>query len=53
MEIEQLQQVYKNQLLRVGVDPLKVEQAIQILTREELQMISQILPTYAVDFPDN
>jgi len=51
MTTEKLKQSYKEQLVRVGVDPHKAEQAAKLLTGEELQMISEIWPGWAAVFP--
>jgi LDH2 family malate/lactate/ureidoglycolate dehydrogenase len=46
METQDLQQFYKEQLIRVGIDSQKAEQVTKVLTREELQLIRQILPSF-------
>lgn len=51
MKTEKLEQSYKEQLVRVGVDPHRAEQAARLLTREELQLISEIWPGWAAVFP--
>lgn len=48
METEKLKQLYKNQLIRAGVDSHKAEQAAQNLTGEELQLICEIWSDWAV-----
>ncbi len=51
MKTEALEQSYKEQLVRVGVDPQRAEQAAKLLTREELKLISEIWPGWAAVFP--
>lgn len=51
MEIEKLKQSYKKQLLQAGVDAHIAEQAIQNMTREELQLIREIWSEWTLVLP--
>lgn len=51
MKTEELEQSYKEQLVRVGVDPHRAEQAAKLLTGEELRLISEIWPGWGAVFP--
>jgi len=51
MKTEALEQSYKEQLVRVGVDPQRAEQAAKLLTGEELRLISEIWPGWGAVFP--
>ncbi len=42
MTCEQLQQSYQQQLVKAGVSQHKAEQAARTLSRQELQIISEI-----------
>ena len=53
MEAEMLKQSYKQQLVKAGVDFHRAEQAANILTWEELQLISEIWPEWAAAFYEN
>ena len=50
MQAEILKQSYKQQLLKAGVDFHRAEQAADILTWEQLQLISEIWPEWAAAF---
>ena len=50
MKAEMLKQSYKQQLVKAGVDFYRAEQAANILTWEELQLISEIWPEWAAAF---
>lgn len=50
LKTEKLEQSYKNQLVKVGVDFQKAEQAAKTLTGEELLLISEIWPEWAAVF---
>lgn len=45
-----LEQLYKDQLVRVGVDLRRAEQAAKALTREELLLVGDIWPEWAIAF---
>lgn len=47
MKTEKLEQSYKEQLIRTGVDPHRAAQAAKTLTWDELQFISDIWPEWA------
>ena len=47
MQAEVLKQSYKQQLVKAGVDFHRAEQAANILTWEDLQLISEIWPEWA------
>lgn len=51
MKTEKLRQSYKEQLVRVGVDPHRAEQAAKVLSGEELRLISEIWPSWGAVFP--
>jgi len=51
MEVEELKQSYKNQLIKVGVDLNKAEQAINNLKDEELQLIREIWSDWTTVLP--
>ena len=48
MDTKKLKQLYKNQLLRVGIDARKAERAAKNLTREELKLIHEIWPAWHI-----
>ena len=50
MEANKLRQSYKDELIKVGVEPYRAEQAAQTLTRDELQMIGDIWSEWAALF---
>ena len=50
MKTETLKHFYKDQLVKAGVAPQRAEQAAQILTSEQLQLISEIWPEWAATF---
>lgn len=50
MEVEELKQSYKNQLMRAGVDFHKAEQAVNNIKDEELQLIREIWSDWTVVF---
>ena len=50
MKPEKLEQSYKHLLVKAGVDFHKAEQAAKILTKEELQLISDIWPAWGIAF---
>ncbi len=47
MSVKNLNQLYCEQLLKVGVTPQKAEYAAKILTREELQLIREVWSEWA------
>lgn len=47
MDLPKLKQSYQEQLVKVGVQPLKAEQAAKILSEEELKFISDRWPEWA------
>lgn len=50
MKTEKLEQSYKDQLVKAGVDFHRAEQAAKILSREELKLIGEIWPEWAAVF---
>jgi ATP-dependent protease HslVU (ClpYQ) peptidase subunit len=50
LKTEKLEQSYKDQLVKAGVDFQRAEQASKVLTREELLLVSEIWPEWAVVF---
>lgn len=50
MKTEKLEQSYKDQLVKAGVDLHRAEQAAKVLSKDELQLISDIWPEWAVVF---
>jgi hypothetical protein len=50
MKTEKLEQSYKDQLIKAGVDNDRASQAAKILSRDELQLISEIWPEWAEVF---
>jgi lipopolysaccharide/colanic/teichoic acid biosynthesis glycosyltransferase len=50
MDLLRLKQSYQEQLVKVGVHPLKAEQAAKTLSVEELSLISDIWPEWATIF---
>lgn len=50
MKTEQLEQSYKDQLVKAGVDSHRASLAAKSLSRDELQLISEIWPEWAVAF---
>lgn len=48
MKTEKLERSYKDQLVKAGVPPHKAEQAAKTLTNEQLQLIGDIWPEWAV-----
>lgn len=44
MELQQLQQIYLEHLLRIGLQMQQAEKLLQDLTQEQLLLICQILP---------
>lgn len=53
MEIEKLKQSYKNQLVKAGVDLRRAEQVVRNVTLEELQLILEIWPEWALVLEKN
>lgn len=53
MEIEKLKQSYKNQLVKAGVDLCRAEQVVRNVTLEELQLILEIWPEWALVLEKN
>lgn len=50
MEVEELKQSYKNQLMRAGVDFHKAEQAVSNMKDEDLQLIREVWSDWTVVF---
>lgn len=50
MKTDRLEESYKNQLIGAGVSFLKAEQAARLMTWEELRLIGEIWPDWAVTF---
>lgn len=50
LKINKLQQAYMDQLLKAGVDFQRAEQAAIGVTREELLLICEIWPEWAIAF---
>lgn len=50
MEVEDLKQSYKNQLIKAGVDLYRAEQAINNIKDEELQLIREFWSDWSVVF---
>lgn len=50
MKTETLKHFYKDRLVKAGVAPQRAEQAAQMLTDEQLQLISDIWPEWAATF---
>lgn len=50
LKTEKLEQSYKNQLVKVGVDFQRAEQAARALSGEELLLVSEIWPEWATVF---
>lgn len=50
MDLLRMKQSYREQLVKVGVHPLKAEQAAKTLSAQELQMIGDIWPEWATIF---
>ena len=50
MKTEKLKQSYKDQLVKVGVDPHRAENAANVLTSEQLQLIGEIWPEWTTVF---
>jgi hypothetical protein len=50
MKTEKLEQSYKEQLVKAGVATYRAEQAAKTVTREQLQLISEIWPEWASTF---
>lgn len=50
MEVEELKQSYKNQLIKAGVDFQRAEQAINNIKDEELQLIREFWSDWTVVF---
>lgn len=46
MDLLKLKQSYQEQLIKVGVHPLKAEEAAKLLSKEELQFIGDIWPEW-------
>jgi hypothetical protein len=47
MDLIRLKQAYQEELVKVGIDPLKAEQTAKILSVEELKLIGDIWLTWA------
>ena len=47
LKTEKLEQSYKDQLVKVGVDFQRAEQASKVLTSEQLLLVSEIWPEWA------
>ncbi len=50
MKTDRLEESYKNQLIGAGVGFRKAEQAARLMTWEELRLIGEIWPEWAVTF---
>jgi len=50
MKTQKLENSYKDQLVKAGVAPHRAEQAAKNLTKEQLQLISEIWPEWAFAF---
>lgn len=50
MKTEKLEQSYKEELVKAGVDFHRASLAAKSLSRDELQLISEIWPEWAVVF---
>jgi len=50
METAKLQKAYRTQLIQVGVNSHRAEQASRALTKTDLQLIGEIWPEWAVIF---
>lgn len=50
MKTETLKHFYKDRLIEAGVAQERAEQAAQILTSEQLHLISEIWPEWAATF---
>jgi len=50
MKTDRLEESYKNQLIGAGVNLYEAEQAARLLTWEELRLIGEIWPEWAVTF---
>jgi hypothetical protein len=50
MKAKNLEQLYIDQLIKAGVSAAKAEQAARMLTREQLQLISEIWSDWATAF---
>lgn len=50
MKTEKLEQSYQEQLVKAGVDLHRASQAAKSLSRDELQLIGEIWPDWAVSF---
>lgn len=51
METQKLKQSYKNLLVRAGVDSQRAEYVVKNMTKEELQLIYDTWPEWAVVLP--
>ncbi len=50
MKTNRLKQLYRQHLIRFGVEPQKAEQAANTLTEKELLFIAQIWPDWSTAF---
>ena len=50
MEMQELQQSYRYQLVKAGVDFHRAEQAAKLLTQKDLQLISEIWLEWSMTF---
>jgi hypothetical protein len=52
MESNKLEHSYQEQLVRVGVEPTKAQQAAKNLSTHEFQLIGEIWPEWATIFKE-